>query len=359
MIKNIIRTLAGLIAVMGVVLIPATAFAAAGSGTASLSLSPSGGSYNNGSTFTVTVRETSSEPVAGIEADFTYDASALECLGVDGSGSAFVQQYQNSCGGGSVTIARTTQGTTVTGTQTVASISFKALKGSGTTSVKVANSSEIDNASVNNACDGTCAGGATLATFALVTPAPAPTGGQGGGNGGDASNNGGGSSSNSNSSNNSSSNSAASNNGTVATTETPAATNGDVKSDSDKKSTTTSNSDGAKKNTNATKNDRTVWPWVILVLLGAAAVMYGLRSRKDAPAENPEVVTDAKAKTAKKADKPETKPAKAKAAETAAVAAPVAAAKKSTAKNAAAKKPVQNRKKSGKKSGKEKPLGNL
>ncbi len=149
------------------------ALATAGTGTASLSASPSSGSYNVGETFTVTIRETSSGPVAGVQSDLRYDQAKLQCLGVDAAGSAFVQQYQNSCGGGAISIARTTQGTTVTGSQKIASVTFKALAGSGTTKLTFAGSSEILDDSVNNVCNSTCNEGAQAANFTLTTP-PAP-----------------------------------------------------------------------------------------------------------------------------------------------------------------------------------------
>lgn len=173
MIKNILRSLAA--SIVAVAALAAPIYATSGNGTASLSLSPSAGSYQVGNTFTVTVRETSSGPVAGVQADFHYDSSKLQCLGVDASGSAFAQQYQNSCGGGMVNIARTVQGTTVTGTQKIASVSFKVLAGSGSTALTAAGSSEILDDSVNNVCNSSCAEGTTLASFSFSTPAPAPT----------------------------------------------------------------------------------------------------------------------------------------------------------------------------------------
>ena len=152
----------------------APAFAAAGSGEASLHFSPSAGSYAVNSTFTVSISETSSVPVAAVESDITYTTSNLQCLGIDTSTSAFATSYQNTCSGGTVSIARGVQGSTVTGTQNVARITFKVLDGSGSTSLIVAGSSEIDDASVNNVCDSTCAGGNIAASFSLTTPAPQP-----------------------------------------------------------------------------------------------------------------------------------------------------------------------------------------
>lgn len=176
MSNHILARVAGLLAGISLLALPvASVSAAAGTGTGSLSITPTTGSYSINSTFSVTVKETSSTPVAGIQADLHYDPAKLQCLGVDGGGSAFVQQYQGACSNGNISIARTTQGTTLTGTQTVATVSFKALAGSGQTTLTAAGTSEIiaDDASTN-VCNTTCTEGKALATYTLTTPAPAP-----------------------------------------------------------------------------------------------------------------------------------------------------------------------------------------
>lgn len=175
---NIFRKIAG--ALSGIALLALlplqVASAAAGTGTASLSFGPASGSYTVGSQFSVTIRETSSEPVASVEADFSFDSSKLQCVSIAG-GSAFPNTFQNTCGG-SVSIVRGVQGTPVTGSQVVATVTFKALA-AGTVSLVMAGSSEIDNTSVANICNATCAGGYVAATYSInapvVTPAPTPT----------------------------------------------------------------------------------------------------------------------------------------------------------------------------------------
>lgn len=140
-------------------------------GSASFSLTPASGSYSQNATISVTVKETSTDPVAGVEANLTYDANKLQCLAVDGSTSAFVREYQATCSGGNVTIARTTQGTTLTGSQTVAVVRFKALASSGSAQVTLTSSSDVyrspDAAPVGN-------GVAVVASFGLVPPASTP-----------------------------------------------------------------------------------------------------------------------------------------------------------------------------------------
>lgn len=153
---------------------PAAVSAATGSGTASMHVSPSAGSHSINSTFTITVSETSSTSVAAVESDMSYPASQLQCLDIDASTSAFATSYQNVCSGGTISVARGVQGATVTGTQTVADITFKVIGGSGSAQLTMAGSSEIDDTNVNNVCDNTCAGGSIAASFSLTTPTPQP-----------------------------------------------------------------------------------------------------------------------------------------------------------------------------------------
>ncbi len=175
------KLLISLICSLSLLATPASVLAATGNGTASLHVTPSSGSYNKNSTIQLTVTESSSVPVASVEADFSYPAAQLDCLGVNTSTSAFATTYQNTCSGGTISIARGVQGTTISGSHIVAVISFKVLSGSGNGSITVADTSEIDDASVNNACDASCAGGNVIATYAFTTPtptkpkAPAPT----------------------------------------------------------------------------------------------------------------------------------------------------------------------------------------
>lgn len=171
--KNfVIKSLCGLIAIAAIVS-PASASAATGSGLASLHFSPASGSYTTGSTITVNISETSSTPVAAVEADFTYPASLLQYAGASITGP-FQTAYLNNGGNGSVSLVLGTQGTTVSGTQAVASVSFKVLA-AGSASLSMLNSSEIDDATTANVCDSTCASGAKAAGFALSAPATTPT----------------------------------------------------------------------------------------------------------------------------------------------------------------------------------------
>jgi hypothetical protein len=299
-------------------------------GSASFSLSPSGGTYNINSTFSLMVSETSTDAVNVVTAKLSYDASKLQYVGVDASGSGFGGDASTSGGAGSITISRyvTPAGSTVTGTQNVASVNFKALVGSGSTSVTFAAGSQIAS-NGSNVWNGSTTGG----TYTLATPAPAPTpaptptpvtGGMGGGSSAPVTNN-------SSSNNSNTNNTVGANSTTPATGNTTPAANGEVKSDTtkkDAKKTDTTKSVAVK------KSGRTVWPWVILIALGTTTVIYGMRNRKAA-------VSDAKP-VAQEAVKAAVVPA-------------AVAAKKATvpaSKTVAKQSAAQNRKKSDKKAGK-------
>lgn len=154
------------------VLATGTAHAA---GTATLSIN--GGTPQQGSVFTATIRETSSDPVVSVQADLAYDASKLECVGIDGSTSAFSISYQAACGGGYISIARATPGTTLTGTQTVAVVSFRALAGAGNTAINFGASSGIYRSpDAVNVWNGNTAGaGVTFQAQPTTAPTPAAT----------------------------------------------------------------------------------------------------------------------------------------------------------------------------------------
>lgn len=141
-------------------------------GTASLTLSPSSGTHNINAQFAVTVYENSgSEAVDSASADMRYDVSKLQYVSHSFSGGAF-DLCVASVPSGAVNIGCTRSSGTVTGNQKVATVTFKALVGSGTTAVAFAPGSAIvrnsDGANIWNA---NSAGG----TYTLATPAPAPS----------------------------------------------------------------------------------------------------------------------------------------------------------------------------------------
>jgi hypothetical protein len=152
------------------VLVSAFSGAAHAAGSASFSLSPASGSHVQGTSFTVTVRETGSN-VNVVNAKMTYDPSKLSCNSI-GASSAFPATVQANCGGGSITISRYTNpgDPAVNGTQTIGTINFTALANSGSADVKFAAGSQIVSNGVNE-WNGSTTGG----TYTFTAPAPAPT----------------------------------------------------------------------------------------------------------------------------------------------------------------------------------------
>lgn len=132
-------------------------------GNASLALG--GGSYRAGSSFSVPVYVNSgADPVNVVQADFSYDTSAMQFQGVSCGGAFGITA---GAGANSVTCG-VSNGATVTGSQLVATINFKALSG-GSAVANIAPSSHVyrstDNADIWN-------GVATATGFSFVAPAP-------------------------------------------------------------------------------------------------------------------------------------------------------------------------------------------
>ncbi len=142
------------------------------SGTATLSLSPASGSHDINTNFTVKVYENSgTEQVNAVQADLIYDQSKLQFVSVTNTGSPFNTCVHSSGGSGSVSTSCALLGSSVTGSQLVSNITFKALVGSGSSSVNFASSSSVVRYSdATDIWDGNTSGG----TYSFTTPA-APT----------------------------------------------------------------------------------------------------------------------------------------------------------------------------------------
>ena len=162
-----------------------TAFAA---GTASLSVSPSSGSYTTGNNFSVTIHENSgSTAINAVETVLAYNPSQLQFVSSTLS-SAFDFTPQNSGSNGLVCIVASKLATALTNDQTVATVTFRALS---------AGSSSLNFISGSNGCSGGSNGSAIItqsgaqniwngqtagATFTLKNPsntstsAPTPAG---------------------------------------------------------------------------------------------------------------------------------------------------------------------------------------
>lgn len=159
--------IAGLIVTTGLF-----ASAVSGAGSATFTLTPSTGSYANGSTVSVTIRENSgSELVNGVEADLSFDQAKLQFVSVDGSTSNFDRAWITPTSAGKVLIARTNDAGVISGSKIVAVVNFKALVGTGSTPITFAATSGIVRPSDGaNLWNGSTAG----ANFSFATPAPVP-----------------------------------------------------------------------------------------------------------------------------------------------------------------------------------------
>lgn len=150
-------------------------------GSATLSLSPSSGSYDKGESFTVTVTENSgTDGINAVQADLKYDSSELQYI--SSTASTYFNNVSHTGGGGKVSIISYVapiqmQGPgTVSGSKVVGTVTFKALVGSGTTSITFATTSGIARASDNvDIWNQDTSGG----TYTLKTPSTGSTSGGG------------------------------------------------------------------------------------------------------------------------------------------------------------------------------------
>ncbi|MBA3757381.1 hypothetical protein H0X09_00740 [Candidatus Saccharibacteria bacterium] len=141
--------------------------------SATLSLSPGSSNVAQGATLTVTIKVNADEPVNGVQANLSYPANLLDFLSI-GSSSAFSVVAQNSGGGGSVQIGRGAL-PPVSGSQTVATVRFKAKTNAGTATINFVGGSQVISASSNkDIMTGSVGGNYTLKPPAAPTPtAPA------------------------------------------------------------------------------------------------------------------------------------------------------------------------------------------
>jgi hypothetical protein len=117
-------------------------------GTATLSLTPTGGSLAPGDNLVIDVYEDSgADNVNAVQANLTYSSNLLSFSSADSNGSAFTINAQNSGGGGTIQIGRGTT-TPVSGRQFVSRLTFHATTG-GTASVNFGSGSVVIRSSDN------------------------------------------------------------------------------------------------------------------------------------------------------------------------------------------------------------------
>lgn len=148
----------------------------AATGAATLSLSPSIQTLTNGQTFTVQIMENSgSATVNAVQANVSYPAASLSLQSIDTTGTAFPLVAQSTGANGVINIAQATNGGAppVTGSQLVATLTFKSLMTSGSAMVAFTAGSAVVSSVDNTALALTTTGGA----YAPDTISPtAPTG---------------------------------------------------------------------------------------------------------------------------------------------------------------------------------------
>ncbi|MCA9344891.1 hypothetical protein KC946_03575 [Candidatus Saccharibacteria bacterium] len=198
------------------------------SGTASLTLSPSSGSYNVGSNVAMAIYENSgSQEVSTIDVRITYDASKFDFVSVNNSGGAFDRIFENSGGNGKVSLVVSKFGSGTTGNQKVGNVTFKAKAAVSGSTIKFGTDSKIVTfaATPTNVWSGNTVGGSytVKSSGGGTDPTPTPTPSSGGGSSGSSTpktstpSSGSGSSSNSGSSSSGSGSSAPSNAATPST----------------------------------------------------------------------------------------------------------------------------------------------
>lgn len=140
-------------------------------GTATLSLSPSTQSVNQGSNFTVQIRENSgTEPINAVQANLSYDTAKLTFVSIDNIDdgiSSFDLEFEKVGGGGSIKIARAST-TPKTGVQVVAVVTFTAKISPGLTNVSFTTGSMV----VRSTDHTDILGGTTGGTYTIIDPPP-------------------------------------------------------------------------------------------------------------------------------------------------------------------------------------------
>ncbi|HSX00242.1 MAG TPA: cohesin domain-containing protein [Patescibacteria group bacterium] len=135
-------------------------------------LSPSSASVQIGNNVTVAFRVTGTA-LYGAEGTIHYDTNKLQLVGQDVSGSAFtVTLPPAAASAGTVSFARGNLGTSVSGDVLIATMTFKALTGSGTTPLTL---SPANAGNANGYVDPTISNATVSLTPVPTTPAPTPS----------------------------------------------------------------------------------------------------------------------------------------------------------------------------------------
>ncbi len=139
-----------------------------------LYLTPIDGSVQINTNVAVQVRiDSGTDTVNAVQANLTYDPAKLQFVSVDSAGSALPLEASTQTSSGSIMMARATNGgaTPPSGDFLFATVTFKALAGTGTASVDVAAGSHVVRSTDSQDLLTASAG----ATYTLTSPVASPT----------------------------------------------------------------------------------------------------------------------------------------------------------------------------------------
>ncbi len=169
----------GLVSVAIAVVVGSVAVVTSFAANEQLYLSPATGSVLVGNTIAVQIRVNSgSDPVNAVQANLTYDPAKLEYQSTDAVGSAFSLSASSVISSGSIALARATGGgePAVSGDNLFATVTFKALSGSGTAAIVIAAGSHVVRSTDAVDILANSAGASyTLTSPVVPTPTPAAT----------------------------------------------------------------------------------------------------------------------------------------------------------------------------------------
>jgi len=133
-------------------------------------LSPASKTVPQGTTFSVAVRVSSTDPINSASAYLSYPANKFDFVSISTSGSAFDMQVENVGGGGQVKISRGLAGS-VTGDKLIATVTFRGKLSSGSAPITFAAGTTASNANGDVVVSGSTGG---TYTFAPPPPPPPP-----------------------------------------------------------------------------------------------------------------------------------------------------------------------------------------
>ncbi len=132
-----------LIAVLMFAIVGASFLVKSFAATTSMYINPASSSVGLGSTVTINIRlNSNTEAVNAVQADLNYDSTKLQFLSIDSTTSAFDLSGTGTGSNGHVVIARAKSGTSLTGDQLVANVSFKLID-TGNSPISFASSSRV------------------------------------------------------------------------------------------------------------------------------------------------------------------------------------------------------------------------